>query len=525
MAPAFILGAGGGDLQCQSLWVKHFSQQFWQGDLYPRWLSEMYAGSGSPVFYYYPPLAYYVTALFAFMADWGAFSFYPIAAAGYLAVTASGWAFYYWLREEVDAKAALFGSLLYIALPFHTAHIFHVMLLYSTMWAYAWVPLLLLFAKKLAQGKAYGFSGFALTLGLLIITNIPSTILFGPIAVFYGVLHRSTGWPVHLKRFIPAIALGFGLSTFYLAPALAYMDYAIVDLHWHNSGNDFTNKLLNFDFDDASMIQALIVWLAGLILTVAYFRASAPYSKERWFWCILTVAALLLFLPIMAPLWQIKLLSILQHPVRLYAIAAVAISLFAALSYNPFPTRNWLLLALFTGITLYAPMNNRLTPELFEQIAPKTYKRYHLAIDQYANYLPKPSLIPRYYTEEGVARIEADQAPVTLITGKATFEVQKWQARHIRMQVHSANTSVLKIRQFYFPTFQLSVDGVLQPLGRDMTTGHMLVNLPAGEHLIDIAIAPLLIEILGKLLSFISLAMIVLYELLRLRTSQRTPTL
>jgi hypothetical protein len=44
--PAFVLGPAGGDLHCNSLWMQHFSRQFWHGDLYPRWLIDMYAGNG-----------------------------------------------------------------------------------------------------------------------------------------------------------------------------------------------------------------------------------------------------------------------------------------------------------------------------------------------------------------------------------------------------------------------------------------------------------------------------------------------
>ncbi|HEY9847696.1 MAG TPA: hypothetical protein V6D03_16055, partial [Candidatus Caenarcaniphilales bacterium] len=42
-------------------WSKHFAEQFWLGDLYPRWLLEMNAGLGSPTFFFYAPVPYYFT--------------------------------------------------------------------------------------------------------------------------------------------------------------------------------------------------------------------------------------------------------------------------------------------------------------------------------------------------------------------------------------------------------------------------------------------------------------------------------
>src|SRR5882672_9647668 len=47
-----------------ALWYIHFSTQLWAGDLYPRWLMGMNEGLGSPVFYYYPPVPFFLTSLF-----------------------------------------------------------------------------------------------------------------------------------------------------------------------------------------------------------------------------------------------------------------------------------------------------------------------------------------------------------------------------------------------------------------------------------------------------------------------------
>src|SRR3989442_1012802 len=46
-----------------AVWYTHFSTQLWAGDLYPRWLMGMNEGLGSPVFYYYPPVPFFLTSL------------------------------------------------------------------------------------------------------------------------------------------------------------------------------------------------------------------------------------------------------------------------------------------------------------------------------------------------------------------------------------------------------------------------------------------------------------------------------
>ena len=130
------------------------------GMLYPRWLSDLYAGSGSPVFFYYPPLAYWLTVFFALLArlaPWDAFFFYPMAAATWVGLVISGLTFYAWMREEgVEARAALAGSLFYLCVPNHLAQNFYYMMLYSSVLAYAWVPLLMVFARRIGRGQRGG---------------------------------------------------------------------------------------------------------------------------------------------------------------------------------------------------------------------------------------------------------------------------------------------------------------------------------------------------------------------------------
>ena len=64
--PVLIYGAP--DLSHDALdharWAKQFATQFWHGDLYPRWFTNVNAGFGGPSGFYYPPLTSYVSAMF-----------------------------------------------------------------------------------------------------------------------------------------------------------------------------------------------------------------------------------------------------------------------------------------------------------------------------------------------------------------------------------------------------------------------------------------------------------------------------
>src|SRR5579864_4820408 len=94
------------------VWLDQFARELGHGTLYPRWLPMSHHGLGSPVFYYYPPLAYYVGSLFALagMTTYAAliatfFSAYLLAAAG----------MYWWLKPL--ARTPLIGALIYVIAP------------------------------------------------------------------------------------------------------------------------------------------------------------------------------------------------------------------------------------------------------------------------------------------------------------------------------------------------------------------------------------------------------------------------
>src|SRR5690349_2562348 len=96
-APLAIWGFCPGD-QIHLFWSKAFSDQFWAGELYPRWLRGMNSGLGSPTFYFYGPVAYYATVGFHKILTYGAYGWPAVAWSAALASVASGWTAYLWLR-------------------------------------------------------------------------------------------------------------------------------------------------------------------------------------------------------------------------------------------------------------------------------------------------------------------------------------------------------------------------------------------------------------------------------------------
>src|SRR6185503_11624055 len=86
------------------------------GTLYPRWLPGSHDGLGAPVFYYYPPLAFYPAGLLAAL---GASPYAAILATFGLAFAGAGAAMYRWAQGWTNHPLA--AALFYMAAPYHVA--------------------------------------------------------------------------------------------------------------------------------------------------------------------------------------------------------------------------------------------------------------------------------------------------------------------------------------------------------------------------------------------------------------------
>ncbi len=102
-------------------WSKHFSEQFWSGELYPRWLLEMNAGLGSPTFFFYTPIPYYFSSLFHPLFANDTQGWHQLSLSASLALVASGLTAYIWLKNITNQNSAVIASILYMALPYHLA--------------------------------------------------------------------------------------------------------------------------------------------------------------------------------------------------------------------------------------------------------------------------------------------------------------------------------------------------------------------------------------------------------------------
>lgn len=225
--PYLVHGLSAGyDARTHVQYQHHFSQQFWAGDIYPRWLAGANKGYGSPIFLIQYPLPYFVTALLrpvGLFPDAEDREARELGVLSFLVVASAGLASRYWMTHFASSSAATLAALVYLSLP-HFLITAYVNAAIGELCAFVFMPLALGLCESMHRRGAALFllSG---ALALLLLSNLLIAALFVPAFVFYALLSGSqVGVSVARTsaRLTLAIFLAGGIASVYLLPVMIY---------------------------------------------------------------------------------------------------------------------------------------------------------------------------------------------------------------------------------------------------------------------------------------------------------------
>ncbi len=290
------------------VWADQFTDQLRRGYLYPRWLPKSHNGLGSPVFYYYPPIAFYITSIFSLI---GLSTYWSIIYAFGAGFTLSGISMFLWLKDW--AKRPLLGALMFMGAPYHLLDLYARGALAEFI-GIAIIPLVALGLRRIWDGQGIGV--LAIAYAGLIATHLPlalltSLLLVAPYALILG---RNRGKTL----FTIGAALGFGiaLASIYLLPALSLDVFRDSDKLWaspeYKPGNwtfltdDWSNRMKFL----VAMLTATIA-LPALALAIFHRSGWALYSAMI---CFVVAGGIPFF-------WSLPIIEAVQFPFRTLPLA------------------------------------------------------------------------------------------------------------------------------------------------------------------------------------------------------------
>ncbi len=465
-----------------------------EGSLLPRWSLLGNAGLGTPLFYFYPPGAYIASSAVAAVLP----GFAPATILSVMAFLFRIGAILtctLWLRRHVGTWTALAGGGIYALLPYVAVYNPEVRCAFAETAATALLPLLF-FAVDVGKGRALRTVLWLTPVaGLMAFTHLPTLVLSGGLVVLYATM-SGEDWRARARRLIASVggtALGLGISGATLVPAILLQRY-VNAAAWQLSFllpeqgfllrptiNNLTGEAVYF-LDGALMVP----------LMAAGPCVIAGLRGRRWAWAALAtlVVAVLLTLPISAPLWALPLpLRRVQFPWRVLTLVSLCGAALAALGLahaSTFVRRAvllgcaalaamWIAHAVARGDKARAGME-RTRAAL---ASPNAFPLEYFPANGGASWVP--------YRKAGIAamRQRADE-----LSGCSEHRalVAEPITGGIRVDVAGcAGATVLP--QFYFPGW--AVEGSTTEPEPDPGTGLITVTVPEGEHEVILRRAPI----------------------------------
>ncbi|RVT42225.1 YfhO family protein [Sphingobium algorifonticola] len=303
MAPSILMGPGVSHSSTYNfVWTSQFGDALRQGTLYPRWLPGSFEGMGAPVFFFYPPLAFWLSGGLDAL---GLSTEQAINGAAFVVLLLSGLAMHHWLKER--SQWPLAGAIAYMVAPYHLLD-FGVRGALAEFASFIWLPLIALGIARLPERRGVLLLGCSFA--GMILTHLPMATLTGLFLIAPLVVWRIRSDRTLLLPAIGAGLLGVALSAFYLLPAAMLQAHISVKALWAPYYNPVNWHFFWHPDDTLGNLQMLGLGLIALSLAV----------PARNIWTVLTIVTAVAAIGIVPFLWLIPPLDKVQFPWRLLGV-------------------------------------------------------------------------------------------------------------------------------------------------------------------------------------------------------------
>jgi hypothetical protein len=273
------------------VWLTSFDAAIWRGEIYPRWLPELWFGSGSPDFFFYGPLPFWISSILGRTICWSCDVGGVLTAGGIIILVFSGLTYFIFAQRFFLRQWAIVAAAAYMVLPYHLSMDWGLRQALGEFMAIAVMPLIAYFLIGLFERERYAGIGFALSLLALILCHLPSVVicavLFLPMALYYGFTKTANNsesvW--FFSKCAGYGLIGLGLAALYWLPAVILLPEVASQTLWVNY-YDWSHWML-FDglpkFNEA-MIMLLQIWLVIVtVLSIAFiYRFRQLNEKAVW---------------------------------------------------------------------------------------------------------------------------------------------------------------------------------------------------------------------------------------------------
>lgn len=497
------------------------------GQIPCRWVPDMGAGYGHPLFNYHPVFAYYLGMVFRLFN----LSFISISKLLFLLALIGSGLFMYFLAKEFFGKlAGLVAATFYIYAPYHAVDIY-VRGALTESWGIVFFPLIFFSLYKFIKEEQFWFfilSIFSLT--FLFLSHNVMTLIFTPVALLWSLywLFIKRDWRDSLKVVLIFI-WAFGLAAFFLLPAVFEKSLVKIETltsDYYNFRHHFVSiRQLFFDRswgygpsrpgpeDNMSFQLGWPYWwvvaFSGFLTIHLFLKRKKELFLVFLFPIVFFLLSIFMTHAKSIHIWEaIPILSFAQFPWRFLALAMFASSFLAGGVIVALWNR-WRLIAAVALIVFAIALNAGYfhPKEIFPQMTEKKkllgeeWKVQSMAT--LMDYMPRQvKEFPDGLAPESPWVIEGE-ARVTEFRKRSNF----WR---FTVDVITPKPVQIQVPVFNFPNWTVLVDQ--QPVGfsDDNSLGIIEVKVPSGKHTVVGWFEDTPLRTIANSLSLISFASLVL---------------
>lgn len=524
-----------------------------QGSWYPRFVDLLGFGYGYPLFNFYPPLLYYVAALFHFL---GASYVWSIKLVGIVGFITAAWGVYWYVRLVSGSRLASYlAAILYTYAPYHGVNLY-VRGALAEFSAMAVLPYVFVGLEQLRQGKRMGGVVFALSFAALILAH--PLIAFPAVFFIAGYILMSIVTTHFSLRYFVSTAvaglLGLGMSAFFWLPSMVERKYTLVDailtrelasyqIHfvylaqlWSSawgyggSGPELSDGM---SFQIGKIHVALFVMsLVAIVYWVRHRRVQQGEWKhvfERPVAAYITSAglaggALYMTVTWSKPVWDaISFLWYLQFPWRFLTFAALFVSVFATASVVVYeriiaarlPGKSGSYLGIFAVLAVLVVLgtysSSRFRPEEYWSGSDAKWTAY----DEIAWRVSRTS---HEFAPQGVATVKSEYGTTVIDVDKQSINRRLYdavRAANVRVvtntytnhtfAIASSRPFTFTLRRFSFPGWTATIDGQPVHMQDNNRLKLMQIYVPAGSHHVSFAFRNTPVRLWASIISGASL--------------------
>jgi len=483
-----------------------------------RWISGLSHGYGYPLFNFYSPLPYYIGG-FATVIK-GVDAVVAVKITIILGFILSSLFMYLLGKELYGNIGGITSALLYLYAPFHSVEIY-VRGSLTEFWAFVPLPLLYYSVLKLYRdGKIKYLVYSAFSLSVLMLSHHVVAILFAPVFILFLIFLNSTkiGNKQNLKKVSLSICLGLGLSSFFWIPSfvesslvrapilesLIFQSYKIyflpliklINMPWGYGGFSLKDSgAMSFEIGKVHLFLMLLS-------AVAIFKNRKSWVSKIIAFCFLGFfISVFMVTPYSQKIWETVPYFIYTHfPWRYLAVTAFFASLIGGYSLNLFKsTKLKIIFSIIIISALLITEGYKFKPkEMLQNYTPSVYDLQDTTTWEY-QYLPiwlsKP--IENTFTQK-----------VEVLTGKAEIKIISPRPDDYRFRAVAEGYSRLRFNTYYFPGWNLYVDGKLETIDFHNENNLITFIITPGVHDIRLRFEDTPIRRTGNIISVLSLACI-----------------